>query len=229
MDRYGVEGRKEIAGLRAEREQANTDRQAWTEKASAEWKEMLDRVKTEVAASIEGISNTENAFKEQMKLRSSVRYWRDKAKEHRNRAHLQKFYIGAYAVVVAVIAYMVLPGFFAFVKTTAIELGEGSSTPLLILTGAGILAASIALWIARMLVRVYLEERHRALDADERAVMAETYCALTHEALVSETERVLVLSSLFRPSGEGTNKEDGPDTMQHAILAKLLDGKAAKV
>lgn len=56
--------------------------------------------------------------------------------------------------------------------------------------------------------------------------MAETYSALTSEGLISEAERILVLSTMFRPAGEGSNREEGPETLQHAILAKLLDVKA---
>ena len=204
------------------------DNQAWAKQAQDGWLEMLARVNHDVAESINQLLNTEKAFKEQMKLRSSVKYWLAKAREHQTRAHAQKGYIAAYAAIAAIVSYIYAPTFFGFAKATAIELGERSATPLLILSGASIVAVSIVLWGARMLVRVYLDERHRALDAAERAVMAETYCALTNEDLVSEAERILVLSSLFRPSGESNSKDEGPDTLQHAILAKLLDGKPVR-
>lgn len=76
------------------------------------------------------------------------------------------------------------------------------------------------------MVKVYFDERYRAQDALERAKMAETYVALTHENLVSPTERAIVLSALFRSTSDSGRSEDsGPEALQQAILARILDGK----
>ncbi len=184
---------------------------------------MLDRVNSEANVAIEQIHNTEKAFKEQMKLRSSVQYWNAQAKKHSDRANWQKAVIIVYGAAIYLVGFYTVPTFLNFAKATATALMGLSSVPLLILAGVGVFTVSVVLWVARILVRVYMEERHRALDAGERAVMAQTYSALTSEGLVSEAERVLVLSTLFRPAGEGAPREEGPETLQHAILAKLLD------
>lgn len=229
LSKYSADAREELAGIKIEREQAHSDHDSFLKKLNEEWETKLQRTNDDVAASISQITSTEKAFKEQMKLRSSVQYWLSKSKEHRRRAHAQKVIIAIYAAAIGIIAVYTLPPFFAFVRATALELRESSATPLLLLSGASVLAISVALWAARMLVRVYLDERNRSLDAAERAVMTETYCALTSENLVSESERILVLSSLFRPTSESSHKDEGPDTLQHAILAKLLDSKGAKL
>ncbi|MDQ8698737.1 DUF6161 domain-containing protein [Hyphomicrobium sp. LHD-15] len=215
--------KSEIQLAKAERVQSSLDRDGWRSQSEISWSEMLDRVNNEANAAIEQIHNTDKAFKEQMKLRSSVQYWNTQAKKHRDRANWQKAVIILYGSVIYFVGFYTVPAFLNFAKTTATALMGVSSVPLLILAGVGVFVVSVVLWVARILVRVYMEERHRGLDAGERAVMAETYSALTSEGLVSEAERVLVLSTLFRPAGEGSPKEEGPETLQHAILAKLLD------
>lgn len=229
LNKYSADAREELSGIKTEREQARSDHANFVKESNQTWETALNRINSEVAASVDQIIGTEKAFKEQMKLRSSVQYWMSKSREHRRRAHAQKAIIAAYAAIVGIVGVCVIPDFFKFVGATAVELRDSSATPLFLLTGASVLAISVALWVARMLVRVYLDERNRSLDAAERAVMAETYCALTSENLVSESERILVLSSLFRPTGESSHKDDGPDTLQHAILAKLLDTKGARI
>lgn len=220
--------RLELATIKAEREEASRSRDEWKAQSEKSWEGILERINVDANGALENISNTEKAFKEQMKLRASVKYWSGQSGIHTKRGHWQKLILLGYAIAVCVICQQTLPGAFDFVKTTAIDLEGKSSTPLFILAGSGIFVVSVALWIARILVRVYAEERHRALDASERAVMAETYSALTAEGLVTEAERVLVLSTMFRPAGESPNKEDGPETLQHAILAKLLDSRTLK-
>lgn len=218
--------RSGIATIKAEREQASADQVEWRKLAERSLQETLERFNEAANTSIDSIGNTEQAFKEQMKLRASVKYWEAQSDKHVRRGHLQKLIILLYATAVSLLSYWTAIPFFDFMKSAAADLEGKSSTPLLILAGLAVLLVSIALWMARILVRIFMEERHRALDAAERAVMAETYSALTAEGLVAETERVLVLSTMFRPAGESSAKEDGPETLQHAILAKLLDVKA---
>jgi hypothetical protein len=217
--------RSELSAIKAEREQATAERLDWAAQTKKTWQEALERINQEAVAALESIKNTEKAFKEQMKLRASVKYWEKESSKHTARGHWQKGFILVYALAVCALAFCSVPPAFEFVKATALALEGKSSTPLLILAGMGIFIVSVALWIARILVRVYVEERHRALDASERAVMAETYQALTNEGTVTESERVLVLSSMFRPAGDSPTKEEGPEMLQHAILAKLLDAK----
>ncbi|MBO9557459.1 MAG: hypothetical protein J7515_02600, partial [Caulobacter sp.] len=61
-----------------------------------------------------------------------------------------------------------------------------------------------------------------------RAVMVETYLALTQENKIDTSERVLVLGSLFRASSDGLVKDDGaPDVGGlAAMLSKAGAGPA---
>ncbi|HRQ25650.1 DUF6161 domain-containing protein [Hyphomicrobium sp.] len=222
-----ADSRSELAAIQLERERSEVSQKEMHGAFEQSWNSMLERVESEAKAAISSIENTEAAFKQQMKLRASVTYWSTQSSTHLKRGHLQKVILLGYGIAIAAAGFWAAPPFFEVVKSTAVDLEGKSTTPLLMLTGVGIFLISIALWGARILVRIYMEERHRAMDAAERAIMAETYSALTDEGLVSDAERVLVLSSMFRPAGESSNRDDGPETLQHAILAKLLDSKAA--
>ncbi|MEJ6850707.1 DUF6161 domain-containing protein [Sinorhizobium fredii] len=92
----------------------------------------------------------------------------------------------------------------------------------LILVTLGVVITTIVFWAGRILTRLFLSEHHLAIDAEERAVMAQTYLALTAEGQAGEKERDIVLTSLFRPTADGIVKDDAaPDLSPAALLARL--------
>ena len=69
-----------------------------------------------------------------------------------------------------------------------------------------------------------MSERHLEIDAGERVAMIKTYLALTAEDKVSEVERPLVLSPIFRPATDGIVRDDGSTALPiEAIAAKLVE------
>lgn len=93
------------------------------------------------------------------------------------------------------------------------------------LTIAGILVImSVLLWAIRLQYRVYLSERHLALDASEKQAFAETYLAMKEGEDVGSDNEAIVLASLFRPTQDGIIKDDdtGLDLSAATILAKQL-------
>ena len=131
-----------------------------------------------------------------------------------------------YLVVASLLAGGSIWYSFGQVVGLARELGDKASAPMLLLAGSTLLFISALVWIARILVRIYFDERQRSLDAFERSTMAETYSALTHEGLVTPTERIVALTALFRPSSDGSGRDDGaPEALHQALLAKLMDQK----
>lgn len=223
-----MENRLALSTTEAALEQLQSNQSELTQNIEREWNEFKDRSEKAASGAVTDLRNTEAAYKEQMKLRSAVSYWSKKGKEHRDKAAAQRWVLMAFAVAAMAIVSTVIYYVFHEAVGVAKELNEKASTPLLLLGGFALLVASAVLWIGRLLVRVYFDERQRSQDAYERATMAETYAALTHENLVSEAERVIVLSSLFRPGSDGGSRDDGaPESLQFAALAKLLDQKQA--
>jgi Family of unknown function (DUF6161) len=87
-----------------------------------------------------------------------------------------------------------------------------------------LLTTTCFFWYIRFMLKLYLSEHHLGIDADERAIMAETYLAFKNDGSVDEKDRALILTPLFRPSSDGIVKEDSsPDIGIAAILSKIIN------
>ncbi len=102
----------------------------------------------------------------------------------------------------------------------------GISTRGLLISGAILTIFTVLFWFARLQMKLFLAERHLVLDARERRAFAQTYVGLLSEADTSKEasqQRSLVYAALFRPSSDGTVKEDGGlDPSIAAAVSKLL-------
>ncbi|MCG3266828.1 DUF6161 domain-containing protein [Yoonia sp. I 8.24] len=83
---------------------------------------------------------------------------------------------------------------------------------------------SLLMWAIRLQYRVYLSERHLALDASEKNAFVRTYLAMREGDDVGSDNEAIVLASLFRPTQDGIIKDDesGFDLSATALLAKQL-------
>lgn len=70
------------------------------------------------------------------------------------------------------------------------------------------LSGTAAVWITRILTRLYLSEHHLAIDAEFRSTMAETFLALIEEGAIENKQMEQVLAALFRPASDGLVKDD---------------------
>jgi len=173
--------------------------------------EQISHLLHEKDASIESIKLTEKTYSEHMGLKAPVTYWRNKAKGH---------LIGSR---IAGLVGLVFAACFLFlgmtqgvswtldlIKKVFADTRQWQATYSVL--GIAAFVLTIIFWIGRLISRTYVSERHLAIDAEERAVMVETYLALTQENKIDTSERVLVLGSLFRASSDGLVKDDGaPD------------------
>jgi hypothetical protein len=91
-------------------------------------------------------------------------------------------------------------------------------------TASLLMMTSLLLWIVRQQNKIFLSERHLALNARERRAFAETYLALRAEDKVGSESEAIVLGALFRSSPDGIVKEEegGFDVSMAAVIAKQL-------
>jgi hypothetical protein len=190
----------------------------WTMRRAARHGKALQ---AEVNEAIAELKETERLFKEQMRLKAPVEYWTAKATEHAGEAgrRLRNLaWVGSIAAI-GVIGILSLAAYHAEKLITAnTHLGV-----LGLYASIGLILTTVAFWIGRIMVRLYLSEHHLALDARERAVMAQTYLALTAVDKAEEKDRALVLGALFRASSDGIVKDDGaPDIGIAGIASKIV-------
>lgn len=187
------------------------------------WREVQQMWQKGATSAVADIQATEAAYKEYMKLRAPVEYWEGKAKEHENRegtARTRLYWYFPITILIMTAAFVGAAWFLLNHPDT-----ETSKAPValyVVVSGGLLLLSSIAFWIGRILTKLYLSEHHLRNDAEERAVMATTYLALTNEGAASETERQIVLNSLFRPTPDGIVKDDGPtDASLQGLIARM--------
>lgn len=170
---------------------------------------------------IDKIEATDRTFTLRMGLEAPVRYWRTK---HRQHQWAWKVWGGAvilYLIVVGIAVGCAFPAIW-----NAIPVGQSlSGRHILLVTSIGA-ALTLIFWVARLLIRIFLGERHLATDAEERRVMTQAYLALMKAGAASNEERSIILASLFRGAQDGIVREEGAqDFTVPAMLAKLLDSR----
>jgi Family of unknown function (DUF6161) len=109
-----------------------------------------------------------------MELEGPVDYWTAKHKEHKKAA----LKWGIALVSFAFLGTGALGILFYYVYTHAYDLavtGETKFNHLVVLmSGAALAASTVVLWVGRFLQKLYISERHMAIDAKLRVTMAKT-------------------------------------------------------
>lgn len=176
---------------------------------------------TQAVADIRGV---EAAYLEAMRLQAPVKYWQDKATAHRDK----EWWAIARLLVFFPLALAGLGWAFWESGTYLLDHAKtpGADTPpalYVIITGGLVALSTLLFWIGRLLTKLYLSEHHLGNDADERAIMTQTYLALTKEAAATETDRNIVLTAIFRNTPDGIVKDEGPgDASLQALISRLL-------
>lgn len=199
-----------------------TELDTFLSKKEQNWTDINDRINNEMNAVIKSIKDTEAAYKSQMELQASVDYWTEKAKKHTlatasSQSILMWFsIIGGCGLVALLVALSLWAGAIA----------GGDIAIYLKFAAVGAVAVTIVFWIARVLLRIFLSDRHLATDAEERVVMVKTFLALANEKQIEPADRALVLGPLFRSAADGIVRDEGPDASLAGIIARAVDLKA---
>lgn len=155
------------------------------------------------------------AFTDHMALQAPVEYWRSQRKMHKNFAVAYACASGIAALLGAIALYF-LAGWLLLGEAEAWKGLPGTALlgipvwHLVVFT----IFASVVVWLLRVLTRLLLSELQLMTDAGQRVVMAKTYLSLLKEGQgPADKDRVLILQTLFRPSGAGLLKEEGQPVM----------------
>jgi len=179
-------------------------------------------------------ANTHKVFMDRLSLTEPVKMWGTKAEEHRGAARRAfKIFLaaGAAAIGLAIVTMVVFGQRIGstFYRQSCPEGGPcvdvfSFQGPLTV--GALLLVASLLIWLVRFQTKLYLSERHLALEAEERMAFTKAYLALTADKHIDGEQQAIVLSALFRHAQDGVIKDDDSslDISAAAILAKAISG-----
>lgn len=210
------------------------------EKAFEAFNRKVEHVQEETEASFRNtVAGLEAAFTQQQAIRAPVKLWSEKQLEHekaKERAFamfLAGLTLASIITVILILALGIRPHFF---ETLLAPIGCDPQNPETTCAGFSLKGTIIAtgvlslytllLWFTRLQMKLFLAERHLALDARERQAFAQSFIGLVREGDVSEEaqeQRALVYAALFRPASDGTVREEGGlDPSIAAAVSKLL-------
>lgn len=170
--------------------------------------EQLEKEKSDSKQRIEGFID---AYQHHMKLKAPVQYWKDNCEHHKKAA--KNF--GIASLILSLIIFLPI----AYVAW------EILATEEIIWGKVGVVAftSSLAIWLIRVLVRMYLSHNHMQMNSQERVVMTQAYLALISEGgATSDEERNLVLQAIFRPISTGIVTDDAAP---HNIIELISKNK----
>jgi hypothetical protein len=159
--------------------------------------EIFNQMVASSKAELEGIKRS---LKEELALRAPVEYWQKKAQRHAELASNFGKAIGGLTLLLFAAILGLIWFLFWLNKGVQPQIWEMASSALI--TG-------LLIYLLRIVVRVQLSHLHLATDAEQRAVMVQTYLSLEHhDEIMTKEDRHLILEALFRPVGAGLVKDD---------------------
>lgn len=187
-------------------------------------KELIKRtriIEDRIDSAIDNINSVALTYDEKMNLMAPVKYWRGKSRSHRKGESFWGIFLIVYILIASVVSY------FSF-KELWSTVGEGQLSGkhflLVAAIGSGL---TLLFWVARTIMRIFLGERHLRTDADERRVMTQAYLALIRSGGATESERMIILTALFRSASDGIIADDSSgDVSIPAMVARILEQKA---
>jgi len=173
----------------------------------------LSRIETYLQNNCENantrLAALEEKYNAHMRLKAPVTYWKEKSATHRESAKRWRWGVAGLAVV----AMLLIAFGLACLTDRALKLAhEAPPSPAIyvFLGGINLALTTILFWAGRVMTRIYFSQETLASDAAERAVMAETYLALTHDGQADEADRAIVLNALFRPGPQAVGRDVEP-------------------
>lgn len=174
---------------------------------------LADRNMREQAARWE---KTHLDYIEELKTKTAVDLWEKRAEGHEEKyKNFRKLSLICGGIGAVVVFLWLLFGFHA--ASWAVEAKATGS--LAVYSAGSIVLFTILIWMLRVLVRSMMSENHLATDASVRSAMAHTYLALTKEDAATDSDRSIVLASLFAPVADGIVSDDGMPLFSPAALA----------
>ncbi|MGA3285061.1 MAG: DUF6161 domain-containing protein [Verrucomicrobiota bacterium] len=181
-------------------------------------KENFDQL---VSTSKDDWQKLKTTYDDELAIRAPVLYWKSKAKSHL----ILSWIFAGIAVIIAGTIFTLL--YFELKQLIGPpanleqpELWHPEYWRLAIL----IASALIGVWMAGIVVRLFLSNMHLQTDAKERVVMVQTYLALLRRGKISKDDEHFILKTLFRPTATGIVKDDAVPLTALDALTKMGKG-----
>ncbi len=168
-------------------------------------KETQDHI-GQAQAVVEKAENAHSALQEKLRLQEASKYWT--GEEGKQKKHTQRFrwFLGA------LVAWLGLSGITLWKTLADYKLKVEDAETIYDLVPhlpTNLLLILLAVWIARILVRLVLSENHLATRAEEKGILIQTYLALVDQGAAKTEDRAIILGSIFSHTQDGLVEDDG--------------------
>ncbi|CAM1366206.1 conserved hypothetical protein [Tenacibaculum litopenaei] len=224
---------KELIDIREENKKLNKIIQEQTTK----WQTTFETQKTEVQSRFDKeydrhkskMKESENFYEKKLAVKNAVTYWSTKAKSHK----INSIIFGSVAGLLMIIAVVMVFEYGKYI--IGLDLNDANGIGRKILTEKGalqlwvygffIISMTLVIWFIRLLVKIFLSNLHLLSDAKERETMIQTYLSFEREEnTLKDTDRDLILPSIFRVSANGFIKDDATPNTPINIITKKFTG-----
>jgi hypothetical protein len=167
------------------------------------------------------ISELENTYQELLRLKKPAEYWNKRAATMKSEGWRSIKWLVGLVIFTCITLYALLwltpeGMLLSFVKGNA----QAIKWSVIYVTFISFLAFGI-----RALNKIAFSSFHLARDAEEREQLTYLYLSLMKESAVEDSDRNLILQSLFSRADTGLLKDDSGPTMPNDIAGKVFSAK----
>lgn len=164
------------------------------------------------------IHDLEKLYAENLRLKKPADYWKQMSMDYEKKA---KKYIG-WSIGIGIITVALLSLLIVFVPETT---QTSHWFDLIKNTAILTVITTILVYALRVFVRMAMSSYHLSRDAREREQLTYFYLSLINEKAVTDSERELIITSLFSRSDTGLLKGDSSPEMPTINLNDFLNNK----
>lgn len=164
------------------------------------------------------IQDLEKLYAENLRLKKPADYWKQMSTDYEKKA---KKYIG-WSIGIGIITVVLLSLLIIFVPETT---QTSHWFDLIKNTAILTVITTILVYALRVFVKMAMSSYHLSRDAREREQLTYFYLSLINEKAVTDSERELIITSLFSRSDTGLLKGDSSPEMPTINLNDFLNNK----
>lgn len=189
------------------------------------WKNQIQQSTEEYLSDKQNALNElEMLYREKLRLQSPAQYWDELSKSYEKQGNKWRTWVlvtsGIFIMFLSTLLYVQPAAYFSINKT--LDMNSVKSTIIFALI------TSIFVYVISLFVRLSTSAFHLSRDAKERFQLTHVYLSLLNEKGIQESERSIVLQSIFSRADTGLLKGDSSPTIPDTGLSQLLKGMNGK-
>jgi hypothetical protein len=185
------------------------------------WKENLqDTTENFIETKKKELEQLTKLYEEKLKLEAPAKYWEDTSNEYEMSG---KKWMG-WTIVTSIVFVAILTTIFFLLPSNITGFNFNSVKMTIILA----VIISVGIFVINFFIRLSTSAFHLSRDAKERNKLAYVYLALLHEKGVDESDRAIILQSLFSRADTGLLKGDSSPTLPDGLIGQVLKSIGTK-